>query len=1398
MTLKRHTKQPDKKITDKKVDAVVKTDVSIARDEYTKEIKQQEPFVGTEVNQARDEKTVTPVLKDSSVSTEITSSTDERTSTPKLPDSSVSTELVISTDEDNVHKIATPIIVKTDVQLSSDERTTTPLLKEPIVSTEITSAQDEEKVARIAKPISVNTEIASAQDTERVSRVGKPVVVSLEVQQARDEKVVTGKIPEPIVSLEVQQAQDTERIAKITKPIVIPSDIVAAPDTIVKTSRLDKPIPNEIVVSSDETAQYKKFEDDFSGAWLPKGDPVRIGLKNYANIENMRPTDFGLEGVGGYSRINETGTNKNIKNAIQLRTNYDQESYIIAQGHSLSTDVPVLMTNKGTVPDTNDFGTLLWKIDNTNNVLALQSYYSGSYSGYVYLNITQTTYGGGSDLASEIEDKMNAPGVLNFTNNLVFTVTYSTTAKEFTIATAGGTCKYYEVANTAGAMIGFTETSSDYSASLVSDTTIVDEALYIEDDNDTDELARFSLLPNGHVGVCNSVENLIWAGDEIPIGAFLYGTEPTVTVAAANNNLEFTSNHSTATITIDNSTTYTGTLLAANIQTKIRADGTIDLSAATVEFRIGKFYIDAGEAGHTILFTGTGDAGYTVGFGAEVTVAAKTMLGKAPWVANPYFYNLSDNTEILNNTLTSTGNTFAISNAAANKYFLIGSTRPIKGMKITTTSGAFTTSTLSGKYFDGEKFVSLSSLAVSTTSSVDTVSFADTSSVAKPMFIDGYYLYFYRFELSTGSVTVSNITLNSDIQDLIDLWDGIYRICKKFIYIKYEDVKYNRKDFTLEVIEQTMRNYNYDCADEDLNLGGLVPIGANSGGTGLGLNEADEDYIEVLFNEPMCAFKWDLFRSDTGGYVDSMTVYFWDGTQYVKAQNVYDTIKNAEAGLSNYYMREQGGIQFFEIPLYNTDGTEYTGLEKQSEINGVKGYKYKILWTYDVARFLTLILDQFSGIPRYRTVKTLYKFPFMYKNRAMWFNSQSDKEYNRGDYSMANAPDVYNGDDASGANNERALYFGDNSALTSAVQLYGQYGNQIETVALVFKNNETYMLVGDDPETFKIYTVSESVGNVAPLSVVAAEVSFPSTNAPDQNIAMWISDKGPVIFLGNSIRSVPGLEPYFDPEDTLYLGTSYIKEARAWYDYMYKEYNIIIPTSTSASDNKWFVYDLVRQKWYQKVPTADYPSGAITVEDTDGNKYNYGYTSTGYMLKMEDDLYWGGSSTDTNKMQQKVKSADMILSGSLWEESTVRQLKLVHEDNDAGLITINHYINGNTAFIGGMVVEASAYYRCAVTHVGGTFADDLTAVLWVLLSYQETGAAWVTGTHYRAYPAETSMAEASNYRYKHLLHKLNVTGFSHAFEFIINNCTAKKPKLLGWSIEYDTQEDILDRSEKQS
>ncbi len=174
------------------------------------------------------------------------------------------------------------------------------------------------------------------------------------------------------------------------------------------------------------------------------------------------------------------------------------------------------------------------------------------------------------------------------------------------------------------------------------------------------------------------------------------------------------------------------------------------------------------------------------------------------------------------------------------------------------------------------------------------------------------------------------------------------------------------------------------------------------------------------------------------------------------------------------------------------------------------------------------------------------------------------------------------------------MFFGGAEDLTGGVEIYGLYGDTVDSRALLFKNAETFMLAGDSPETFVIYDVSETIGCPAPLTIATAEVSLRDPSAPAQQIAIWVSDKGPVMFHGNAIRPIyEDIRNFFEDGETGAINREYINLARGIYDTNYRCYHFVFPSGSSTENDKWLTLDLVRMKWYEIVPTEKFPTGGL-------------------------------------------------------------------------------------------------------------------------------------------------------------------------------------------------------------
>ncbi len=976
------------------------------------------------------------------------------------PDAELNTNLPVSADE-------SVSIVKGDAELRIDL---------PVSADEI--------IPVVTQNAELRTDISTAPDTERI---------------------VVPKTTQPI-NIDISTAPDTEKVSIPRQTQPINTQISQSSDELIQTVRQPAMLSSDIAASDDMPMQ--RFEMGFTGKWLPKGDPLVIGERNFSELENWRYTDFGIESIGGATLVNTTSISNTINTGIQLVTNYVNHNasgtYILVQAFN-GASAKQIEINEGAVPAQVDF-------------------------------------------------------------------------------------------------------SSSTGQILVEDSSAVS--------------ARFSLLPNNCVGICDGEDDYIWGGEQVSIDAFLQGT------------------------------------VSANVWSINTSDKVIDL------------------------------------------------------------------TDRVNNTLSNSANLAIIKGTQDALVYLAGFTRPVDGFYFDKQIANTTHATMNVSYYTTAAGWATVTIDDGTDNNGDSlgadgwVEFA-SKYVPDPYLINGLYLNFYRIYFTgalddtTSLKTLTGFNKLVNARQPIDIWDGVFREPLLFKVHEATDL-----DYTLDV-----RTKSYGALTDHTSvfadLSGLLTT----------------EYVTVVFDEPMAGFKI-VMSNLVSDQTATAVVSIWDvtgGGGWNSGGILKDTtVDEATRAIS----LSQTGYMLFE------EGVN----EGQTTIDGITGWAYKITWGASLGA--STKLDIFYGISRYRTLKP-HKFPFQYKNRAMWCNSLKDKEYNRADYSKANAPDVFNGDDASGYNNERSLYFGDSKALTGAVELFNQYGQTVETVALFFKNTETYMLSGDTPSDFKIFTISQSIGCPAPETITSAEVSFKSPDAPAQNIALWLSDKGPAMFLGNTIRRIPGVENFFDTnvDSTSNLDVQNIAQASAWFDSTYQEWNLLFPIGTAGTqttNNKWIVYDIVRDKWYEKKPdsSAMFPQGAFPVEDQYGNTYNYGYGVDGYLQRMESGLNWYDSNgAVTANVSQVITTSDFFFTKSIWDETRIRRFETIWAETN------------QTALDVGGTLNASYYYQASITTTA------------------------VTGL-----PSDQAMGYAG-YRIRHLISYIDKIAWCHRFKLTITNAIGKLA-LLGLGIQW--------------
>ena len=683
--------------------------------------------------------------------------------------------------------------------------------------------------------------------------------------------------------------------------------------------------------------------------------------------------------------------------------------------------------------------------------------------------------------------------------------------------------------------------------------------------------------------------------------------------------------------------------------------------------------------------------------------------------------NPVDRTEAINNTLDDTANVASI---GTQKWWLILTTRPLKGVKFYVKTANDTASTMTVKYYNGSWSAVGSGAdgtrpAAISLAQTGVYSFDSTTSDAKPFHYQGNYLYGYQFQLSAGTATVSHVSADAPFQDIVDVWDGVFR-----------------QPIQVQAIIDS-KQYDYTlAANETSNTD--IPIGADFGAT-----DHTDDSWTIMFDDRMAGINFTMLAGLVNTNAANATVKYWNGSAYV------DTSATDGTSLAGDTMG-QTGLMSWNPPAASS--------EAKRTLFGTNGYAYEITFSATLsgaAAAGNVVADLITGVPAQNTVPA-FKFSSKYKNRSLLCANTAAKEGGRVDYSLTNGPDVYNGAETS-EQGYQSLFFGGVEDLTCGIELYNRFGSNIYATWLGLKNNETYLLTGDGPENFRIFPISYTVGCPAPETLVAAELGFEMADNIVRNIAIWLDYSGPVIFDGAVIRPIGKIDKYFDPAESVCVNFDAISAARGWYDPAKREYNLQIPTGTSTTNNVWLVYDLIRKRWFTKYTgTGENVQCAFPVRDTYGTNYMYGGIDTGYMMRLEN-----GTSYDGAGIEQTVEVGDFWPTGSIWDISQITRIKLI-----AKRIVETHSVG-------------VTYFSDTAGSAGvGAVWTDTDDVVW-------TDTDDVVWTSPEATTLSLNLDEGLNRLVRTTTRLTDSKGWTHGFGFTVTTTNATKAfKPIAWGIEF--------------
>lgn len=585
--------------------------------------------------------------------------------------------------------------------------------------------------------------------------------------------------------------------------------------------------------------------------------------------------------------------------------------------------------------------------------------------------------------------------------------------------------------------------------------------------------------------------------------------------------------------------------------------------------------------------------------------------------------NARDYTEQVNNTSTDADDIATVL-SASNKVLLIGSTRPLKGIKVTLPSKTGGSSFSTTEYWNGA-WTALSNVVDNTSGlNVDgTITWDSTVSDAKTLYLEGFILYWYQFELDSSGATISNITVDAPWQDIKNIWDGSEEAVGSLQI--YDGTTYNT--YTDEINSDSPEFVavldNFSSASHKLYAG---------------------------FANPQQAISFRMKATKENGNVSVMTVKYWNGIAWTTASSMVDG--TAEGGAT---FAKTGVVRWEQI----SPGNEF----KKAVVDNVPLYYYEI----SVSANLDDEVETYyaTGLYNPQPVKG-YRFPGNFQGRSFLF-SEREGEQNKAIYSGFNAPDVWGGLDVG------ELFFGDDKQLTCSGVIYNIFKTTGLDQMIVTKKHETYRVFGFGPDNWEVQRMSSNVGCVAPRSIAVAEISDFGTNSePSRHVMLWQSDNGVVLVDGASVQLISeDIRIYFDETNSLAIPADMIAASVGWYESNLNVYKLLIASGSGQTTlNVELEFNLRTNEWTKILRENEsgenqYQAG-WEVHDTDGNTYSYGATSEGHVYRTENGTTWNGTA-----IEQFVQTKDLLLDAGgdpsakpFFRDTVAEYIRLAFETKD--------------------------------------------------------------------------------------------------------------------------------------